>query len=95
MNVVFLAKFSKDLDKLNDKKARQSIKIAILKVGKAPTLEKITGLKRLKEEKGAYRLRVGNYRIGLYIQAILWKWQEWPTERTFTMYSPEVSQVTP
>jgi len=68
MNLVFLAKFSKDLDKLNDKKARQSIKNAILKVEKAPSLEKITGLKRLKGEKGAYRLRVGNYRIGLYIQ---------------------------
>jgi len=68
MKVIFLDKFSKDLDKLKDKKARQSIKNAILKVEEAPSLEKITGLKRLKGDKGAYRLRVGNYRIGLYIE---------------------------
>ncbi len=68
MKVIFLDKFSKDLDKLNDKKARQSIKKAIIKVEQAPSVGKITGLKRLKGEKGAYRLRVGYYRIGLYIQ---------------------------
>lgn len=68
MKVIFLDKFSKDLDKLKDKKARQSIKNAILKVEEAPSLEKITGLKRLKGEKEAYRLRIGNYRIGFYIQ---------------------------
>ncbi len=68
MKVIFLEKFSKDLDKLKDKKARQSIKNTILKVEEASSLEKITGLKRLKGEKGAYRLRVGNYRIGVYIQ---------------------------
>lgn len=68
MKVIFLAKFSKDLDKLKDKKARNSIKKAILEVEQAETLKKITGLKRLKGEKRAYRLRVGNYRIGLYIE---------------------------
>ncbi|MBE9048778.1 type II toxin-antitoxin system RelE/ParE family toxin [Pleurocapsales cyanobacterium LEGE 10410] len=68
MKVTFLAKFSKDLDKLKDKNARKSIKKAILDVEQAESLNKITGLKRLKGEKGAYRLRVGNYRIGLYIQ---------------------------
>lgn len=68
MKVIFLEKFSKDLDKLKDYKARQTIKNAILKIEKAPSLQKITGLKRLKGEKEAYRLRVGNYRIGLYIR---------------------------
>lgn len=67
MKVVFLEKFSKDLDKLKDKKARESIKNAIIKVEKAPSLQKISGLKRLTGEKGAFRLRVGNYRVGLYI----------------------------
>ncbi|MFU8859567.1 MAG: type II toxin-antitoxin system RelE family toxin [Cyclonatronaceae bacterium] len=67
MKVVFLEKFSKDLDKLKDKKARESIKNAIIKVEKAPSQKKISGLKRLTGEKGAFRLRVGNYRVGLYI----------------------------
>ena len=68
MKVIFLEKFSKDLDTISDKKAHQNIKNAILKVEEAPSLKQITGLKRLKGEKGAYRLRVGNYRIGLYIR---------------------------
>lgn len=67
MKVLFLDKFNRDLDKLKEKKVRQSIKRAILKLEKAPTMNKITGLKRLKGEKEAYRLREGNYRIGLYI----------------------------
>lgn len=32
MKIVFLEKFIKDLDKITDRKARQSIKKAILKV---------------------------------------------------------------
>jgi mRNA interferase RelE/StbE len=68
MKVVFLEKFSKDLDKLKDNKARQTIKNAILKIEEAPAIHKVSGLKRLTGEKGAYRLRAGNYRIGLYIQ---------------------------
>jgi len=67
MKVIFLAKFSKDLNKLKNVKARNSIKTAILEVEQAESIKNISGLKRLKGEKGAYRLRVGNYRIGLYI----------------------------
>lgn len=31
-------------------------------------MKKITGLKRLKGVKGAYRLRIGDYRIGFYFE---------------------------
>jgi mRNA interferase RelE/StbE len=68
MKVVFLEKFIKDLDKITDRKARQSIKKAILKVENAPSMKKITGLKRLKGVKGTYRLRIGDYRIGFYYE---------------------------
>lgn len=68
MNVIFLERFSKDLDKLKDKKARQIIKKAIRKAEDAKSPDKITGLKHLRAETGAYRLRAGNYRIGLYIE---------------------------
>lgn len=68
MNVIFLEKFAKDLDKLKDKKAHESIKNAILKVEKTSSLQKLTGIKSLKGEKGAFRLRVGDYRIGIYFR---------------------------
>ncbi len=69
MHVVFLEKFSKDLDKIKDKKTRRAVKNAIFKLETAESVNLITGLKRLKGEKDAYRLRIGDYRIGMYIQS--------------------------
>jgi len=67
MKVRFHKAFTKDLSKIKNKPTRQKIKKAILKVEKAPSLDKITNLKAVKGEKYAYRLRAGEYRIGLYI----------------------------
>jgi len=34
----------------------------------APTLSQVSGVKKMKGFKNAFRIRVGNYRIGLYYQ---------------------------
>ncbi|MCC5940145.1 MAG: type II toxin-antitoxin system RelE/ParE family toxin [Balneolaceae bacterium] len=68
MNVRFHKAFTKDLSKIKDRSARQKIKKAILKIESAPSFDKITNLKAIKGEKSAYRLRVGDYRIGLYFK---------------------------
>lgn len=67
MKVRFHKAFKKDLSRIKDKLTRQKIKKAILKIEKAPSMDKITNLKAVKGEKCAYRLRAGDYRIGLYI----------------------------
>ncbi|MEX2573030.1 MAG: type II toxin-antitoxin system RelE/ParE family toxin [Balneolaceae bacterium] len=67
MKVRFHKAFTKDLSKIKDKPTRQRIKKAILKIEKAPSLDKITNMKAIKEEKNGYRLRIGDYRIGLYL----------------------------
>ncbi|HET6528604.1 MAG TPA: type II toxin-antitoxin system RelE/ParE family toxin [Balneolaceae bacterium] len=68
MKVIFLSKFSKDLDKITDTRIRKAIKKAIIKIEKAPSTKKLTSIKKLKGEAYAYRLRVGQYRIGMYIE---------------------------
>lgn len=67
MKVRFHKAFTKDLSKIKDKPTHQKIKTAILKLENAPSLDKITNLRAIKDEKDAYRLRAGDYRIGLYL----------------------------
>lgn len=66
MRVEFLSSFNKDLNKINSAQVRQSIKSLILKLEKAESLQQITQLKKLKGHPDAWRIRLGNYRVGLF-----------------------------
>lgn len=68
MKLVFLEIFGDDLKKISDTKVKRSIKKAILKIESALSLADVSGWKKLKGEKSAYRLRVGVYRIGFYLE---------------------------
>lgn len=68
MQVVFLAKFSKDLDKVKSKKLKKSILELIMDLENTDDLEKISNLKKLKGHKTAYRIRIGDYRLGLFFE---------------------------
>lgn len=67
MKLIYAKSFKKDLSKINDRVTRQKIKKAILKAKKAESIDKITNLKSLSGDKKAYRLRAGDYRIGVYL----------------------------
>ncbi|MBK5280077.1 MAG: plasmid stabilization protein [Bacteroidia bacterium] len=66
MNIVFLKGFEKEISKINDKKLALSIKLIIASVGSATELASIPNLKKLKGHKNAFRIRIGNHRIGIY-----------------------------
>lgn len=67
MEVVFLKKFSKDLDKINQSKDRKSIAEVIQSIKNVQKLEELTGVKKLTGFDDAYRIRSGNYRIGVFV----------------------------
>jgi|AntRauTorcE11897_2_1112592.scaffolds.fasta_scaffold02206_5 mRNA interferase RelE/StbE len=67
MTVIFAISFTKDLSKIKDPTIRKQIKRAIQKAKKVDSLQKITNIKPIKGEKNAYRLRAGDYRIGVYV----------------------------
>ncbi len=68
MQVEFLEKFSKDLDKLKTSHVKESVRKTILRVESASSLSEIAHLKKLSGHKSAYRIRIGDYRIGIFVE---------------------------
>ena len=68
MNVEFRKSFEQDLLEINDKTLIAKIKVTIELVETADTPNEIPNLKKLKMKGSYYRIRVGNYRIGLTLK---------------------------
>lgn len=69
MKTEFKKSFAKDLKKRSqEKKLLTHVQEAIQAVESAESLQEINNLKKLKAEGGYYRIRLGDYRIGLKIE---------------------------
>lgn len=68
MKTVFKASFLKAIKKIDINELKTDIGNAILDVESAENLRQISQLKKLKGYKHYYRIRIGNYRIGLKIE---------------------------
>ena len=68
MKVEFLKSFSKDLDSVNSKLTKRSLVRVIESLEKQQDLNKILNIKKLKGFKNAYRIRVGDYRLGFFFE---------------------------
>ena len=68
MKIIFDQSFSKSLNKLNDKEIKGKIEQVIIEVESADTLIHITNLKKMQGFKVFYRIRVGDYRIGIELE---------------------------
>ena len=69
MKTQFRASFAKDLRGIKSKELLNRIKETIQQVEKAQTTQDVTNLKKLKGGSNYYRIRVGEYRIGLIIES--------------------------
>ncbi|MEM9817637.1 MAG: type II toxin-antitoxin system RelE/ParE family toxin [Cyanobacteria bacterium P01_D01_bin.6] len=67
MKVRFRNSFKKDLKRIKDKSLLPQIRSAIENVNAANSLGDVKNLIKLKGYQGFYRIRVGNYRLGLSI----------------------------
>ncbi|RKQ42634.1 mRNA interferase RelE/StbE [Roseivirga pacifica] len=67
MEVVFLKKFYKDLDKIKKSKDLKSIAEIIELVKSVEVIDGIAGVKKLSGFENAFRIRSGNYRIGVFV----------------------------
>ena len=67
MNVEFRKSFEKDLNNLRDESLLQRIQAVIEEVEEAEALGNISNLKKLKADGNYYRIRVGDYRIGMAV----------------------------
>lgn len=75
MKVEVNTSFIKQFDKSRQTNLKESIKIAIESVINAKQLSEVPNIKKLKGSKTAYRIRVGDFRIGIiYDNNIVYFW---------------------
>ena len=68
MKAQFRASFAKDLRSIKSKEILSRLKEVIGQVEKAQSLQEITNIKKLKGGRNYYRIRVGEYRIGIIVE---------------------------
>ena len=68
MQVEFLESFLKDIEKVDDSKVLAKIEQIILNIESSKTLKETPNLKKLIGYKNIFRIKFGNYRIGLYFE---------------------------
>ena len=67
MKVTFKNSFLKDLRRIKERALAMRVKEVIESLEQVSTLQEIANLKQLKGSTGYYRIRVGDYRIGLRV----------------------------
>lgn len=67
MRVEFLRKFNKDISSIKTRSVRSKLLQTIEQVENAKSIKEIHSLKKLKGFKDAYRIRIGDHRLGLFI----------------------------
>jgi mRNA interferase RelE/StbE len=66
MHVEVTHQFNKDISKLRDKKLLLAIKAALQSIESAGKLSDIPNLKKMEGSARYFRIRIGNYRMGIY-----------------------------
>lgn len=69
MKIQFKKSFLKDVEAMGNPAIKKRVRKAIAQAEEAPTLSEVENLKKLKGTEHYYRIRVGDYRIGLVFQA--------------------------
>lgn len=68
MKTEFLKQFIRDTDKLSVQSVRNEVIKAIKNVEDSASPTEIKGLKKLSGYKHAFRIKIGDYRIGIFIE---------------------------
>ena len=67
MKIEFRSSFARDLKNIRDRNLLKRVKEKIEQVEHAQTVSEISQLKKLRGHAGYYRIRVGDYRVGMAI----------------------------
>lgn len=66
MEVIYLESLVKDLKKVKDKKLLNNLAKVFLNLEETDDLFKISSVKKMSGHPEAYRIRIGDYRLGFY-----------------------------
>lgn len=67
MEVEYMRTFAQDLKRINETPTLRRIERVIVEVKDAKTLRDVRNLKKLEDQANAFRIRIGDYRIGFYL----------------------------
>jgi mRNA interferase RelE/StbE len=65
MEILFERSFERDLKKIRDKRLLRQVRNVIHQVETAAGLNELTNIKKLQSFESYYRIRIGEYRIGI------------------------------
>jgi len=68
VKIRFSKQFDKQIDKLKNPKQKGAIANAIAQIGSANSIADIPNVKKMKGHDSAYRIRVGDFRIGFFLE---------------------------
>ena len=68
MKITFRESFSRDLSKIEDRSLLGRLKQIIDSVEAAEDLQQISNVKRITGSSNLYRIRVGDYRLGIAVE---------------------------
>ena len=68
MKTAFKASFSKDLEKVRAQHLKNAVREIIEQIERAESLQTLPNLKKLQGSNNYYRVRVGDYRVGITIE---------------------------
>ena len=68
MNTEFTPAFLRDLRKLPDAAVGEQVRAAILTIEQSPDLRSVPNLRKMTGVGPYYRIRIGDYRIGLRVE---------------------------
>jgi mRNA interferase RelE/StbE len=68
LNVEFRGSFVRDLKKVREQRTRDRVREIVEFVERASGLQEIGGIRKLRGGEHYYRIRVGDYRIGLLVE---------------------------
>ena len=69
MKVSFNPNFARDLKDLKDKALHERVAAVIKEIEAADKLADIPNVKKIKGYRHVYRIRIGNYRMGIYCES--------------------------
>lgn len=67
MDINYSKAVIKDVQKVKDQKLISKIDSVVKAVKEAETIEDVSGVKKMKGHSSAYRIRIGDYRLGFYL----------------------------
>ncbi len=68
MKVEFKRSFVKDLERVKDKGLKEGVRQAIERIEEAQTIQEIGNVRKLRGGEQYYRIRIGDYRLGLVLE---------------------------